>query len=88
MFQLNIAGVNARYGEGEARHFRELNYHYTPAHGSAVQVLKSLQCWLYQCREGNVVKKPLYRFFHDVVEPHLMGSIIRDLPEYEQAAWG
>lgn len=30
----------------------------------------------------------LYWFFREVVEPHLMGSIVRDLPEYEQAAWG
>ncbi len=44
MFQLNIAGVNDRYGDGEAQKFRELNYHYAPAHGSEIQVLKSLQC--------------------------------------------
>lgn len=88
MFDLNIAGVNARYGDGEAAHFRKLNYHYAPAHGSEVQVLKSMQCWLYQCREGEVVKRPLYIFFQNVVEPHLMSSIIADLPEYRAAVWG
>jgi hypothetical protein len=41
-----------------------------------------------QWTEGEVVKSLLYRFFRAVVEPHLMRSIIRDLPEYEQAAWG
>jgi hypothetical protein len=33
MFQLNIDGVNERYGEG-AQKFRKLNYRYSPAHGS------------------------------------------------------
>jgi hypothetical protein len=88
MFELNIQGVNERYGEGEAQKFRKLNYHYIPAHGSNIQVLKSLQCWLYQCMEGEVIKKPLYQFFGTIVEPHLMSSIISDLPEYKRAEWG
>ena len=88
MFELNITGVNDRYGENKARKFRALNYRYTPLHGSKIQVLKSLQCWLYQCMEGEVIKKPLYQFFDTVVEPHLMNSIISDLPEYKRAKWG
>jgi hypothetical protein len=88
MFDLNIAGVNDRYGNGEAAHFRKLAYQYKPAHGSVIQVLKSLQCWLYQCTEGDVVKQPLYKLFQDVVEPHLMSRIISDLPEYQAAEWG
>jgi hypothetical protein len=88
MFALNIVGVNDRYGDGEAEKFRKLAYQYKPAHGSRMQVLKSLQCWLYQCTEREGVKQPLYQFFHDTVEPHLMSSIIADLPEYREAAWG
>ena len=95
MFQLNIAGVNDRYGDGKAKKFRTLNYTYVPAQpttiyhlSTKIQVLKSLQCWLYQCMEGEVVKKPLYIFFRTVVEPHLMRSIINDLPEYQTAEWG
>ena len=88
MFELNIAGVNDRYGENEAKKFRALNYRYAPAHGSKIQVLKSLQCWLYQCMEGEVVKKPLYQFFDTFIKPHLMSSIISDLPEYKRAEWG
>ena len=88
MFELNIAGVNVRYGEGEAKRYRDLAYRYTPAHGSKIQVLKSMQCFLYQCMEGEVVKKPLYRFFRNTIEVHLMESIINDLPEYNQAEWG
>ncbi len=96
MFQLNIDGVEDRYGDGKAREFRKLNYRYVPAHsttiynntGARIQVLKSMQCWLYQCMEGETVNKPLYKFFRDVVEPHLMSSIINDLPEYDRAKWG
>jgi hypothetical protein len=67
--------VNTRYDEGEAKHFRELNYRYTPAYGSKMQVLKSLQCWLYQCNEGDVANNPLYQFFDSVIEHHLMWSM-------------
>jgi hypothetical protein len=56
MFQLNIDGVNERYGMGEAQKFRPLNYSYAPARpttiynqAAKIQVLKSLACWLYQC---------------------------------------
>jgi hypothetical protein len=86
MFELNTLSVNDRYGEGEAVHFRPLDYQ--PAHGSKIQVLKSLQCWLYQCTQGEVVNQPLYQFFQDVVEPYLMSKIICALPEYRAAAWG
>jgi hypothetical protein len=43
-FQLNIDGVNERYGAGEAKCFRELNYRYAFEQCSIVQVLKSMQC--------------------------------------------
>lgn len=95
MFQLNIDGVNDRYGDGEAKKFRKLNYTYVPAQpttiynvSTKIQVLKSLQCWLYQSMEGEVVKKPFYIFFRTVVEPHLMSGIIADLPDYQEAEWG
>jgi len=88
MFELNIAGVNDRYGVGEVKKFRELNYRYTPACCSKIQALKSMQCWLYQCTEGEVVKKPLYQFFDTVIERRLTDSIIYALPEYQRAEWG
>jgi hypothetical protein len=55
MFKLNIDGVNACYGDGEAKRFRELNYAYIPAHATTlcsslstkIQVLKSTRLWLF-----------------------------------------
>lgn len=89
MFELNIAAVNTRYGEGEAEHFRALNYQYRyekPC--SRFQVLKSLRCWLYQCTEGDVPNEPLYTFFDSTVCRYLMMDIIDRMSEYDRAEWG
>jgi hypothetical protein len=88
MFQMNCDGVNARYGEGEAEKFRPLNFTYkTEVYHSLVQVLKSLQCLLYQCSEGHVPGTKLYQFFEEV-EHHLALQIVIGLPEYDKATWG
>ena len=88
MFQLNCDGVNARYGEDEAEKFRPLNFTYKPEGNTfRVQVLKSLQCWMYQCNEGDVPQTKLYQFFEEV-ENYLALKIVMDLPEYDKAKWG
>jgi hypothetical protein len=87
MFQLNIDAVNARYGQGEAQHFRKLDYQYRIVSAPKLQVYKSMRCWLYQCCEGDVFKRPLYQAFDTVIIDYLMRQIIADLPEYEKAAW-
>ncbi len=88
MFQLNCDGVNARYGNGEAEKFRPLNFTYKPEiYHSLVQVLKSLQCWKYQCNEGDVPETNLYQFFEEV-EHHLALKIVTNLAEYDKATWG
>jgi hypothetical protein len=69
--------------------FRRLDYRfqYTEA-VSLMQVLKSLQCWLYQCNEGNVPATAVYGLFDTAGHLYLMDTIITKLPEYEQAEWG
>jgi hypothetical protein len=89
MFQLNINAVNDRYGDGAAEKFRQLDYRFE--HTDAVplmQVLKSLQCWLYQCCEGDVPETKIYQFFDTDVRLYLMDAIITKLPEYQEAVWG
>jgi hypothetical protein len=88
LFELNIVAVNERYGAEAAGKFRTLYYRYAPLPSSEIQVLKSLQCFLYQCTEGEGVKSPLYRFFDTVVKCELMEHIIYKLPAWESAAWG
>jgi len=89
MFLLNRNAVDARYGDGEAAKFRQLDYRFEHTEAvSLVQVLKSLQCWLYQCTEGDVPETALYGLFDTDVQMYLMDKIITALPEYEQADWG
>ena len=89
MFQLNVIAVDARYGSGEAKRFRPLAYRYKLTHSvPLVQVLKSLQCWLYQCNEGDVPQTALYGLFDNEVRLYLMTEIIDALPEYQEAFWG
>lgn len=53
------------------------------------QSYKSLQCWLYQCCEGDIPEvSKLYKFFDTVVIRHMANSIITKTPAYEQAEWG
>jgi hypothetical protein len=89
MFQLNIDAVESRYGSGEAVKFRQLDYRFEHTEAvSLVQVLKSLQCWLYQCNEGDVPETGLYGLFDMDVQLSLMDTIISKLPEYKLAEWG
>jgi hypothetical protein len=88
MFILNCDAVNARYGKDQAQEFRPLNYSYQfelPV--TDAQVLKSLQCWLYQCSEGDVPERPLYKAFREV-ERSIAVDIVRRLDVYENASWG
>jgi hypothetical protein len=89
MFQLNTEAVNARYGNGQAEKFRKLDYRFEHTEAvSLMQVLKSLQCWVYQCNEGDVPTTELYGLLDTDVQMYLMDTIITKLPEYEKANWG
>jgi len=89
MVALNLAGVEDRYGTGKAAEFRKLDFTYTPVLPPAeIQVLKSTECWLYQCHEGDVQTHPLYRLFDEVVVRHLLEKIVYHLPAYDEATWG
>jgi hypothetical protein len=89
MFQLNVNAVDSRYRFGAAAKFRKLGYRFEHTEAvSLVQVLKSLQCWLYQCNEGDIPETALYELFADDIQLSLMDKIITALPEYEKAYWG
>ena len=89
MFALNCNAVNARYGEGEAEKFRPLDYTYRPEpYLTLIEVFKALQCWLYQCCEGDIPEtSKLYQFFREI-ENYLARKIVSNLPEYDNAEWG
>jgi hypothetical protein len=51
------------------------------------QVVKSLDCYLYQCNEGDIEKRPLYIALERLRED-LSSGIINCDPRYEAARWG
>jgi hypothetical protein len=84
MLDLNTQAVNVRYGESHS----SLDYYYCPALATMTQALKSLECWLYQCMEGDIPEIALYRFFDEMVKPALMAEIIYSSNEWDEAIWG
>ena len=85
MWDLNQLALGYRYGDPH----QELSYHFLSVPCPDIQAYKSLQCWLYQCCEGDIPEvSKLYTFFDTVVVRHMASSIITKTPAYEQAEWG
>lgn len=55
-----------------------LTYHF--------QLLKSLQCFISQCCEGDVPESDLYKEIKKLIN-HLQSYIISKMPEYQAAEW-
>lgn len=88
MFALNIAGVNAKYGEGTAAQFRPLDFVYRfQIPQPVIPTLVALECFLYQCAEGDTVNHPLYLALRQL-ENAMYRAIVHALPQYNQASWG
>ena len=88
MFALNCEGVNTRYPNHEKSGPNEDFTFKRDFEEDRIQVLKSIQCWLYQCTESEEIEKtPLYRFWTEIV-PVIAVEIVSDLPAYGKAKWG
>jgi hypothetical protein len=86
LLEMNVEAVNHRYahnGEQPVPAFRE-----GPA-GEVTdwQVLKSLDCYLYQCSEGDIPKSEFYKAVTNFRNA-LRAALVSQLPEYEAAKWG
>ena len=93
MYAMNINAVEQRYpGKGElpgtytdGENLDAYRYRFildTPR----LQVYKSLQCYLYQCTEGDVNELPLYAALVEF-RAELAQHIVEHSPEYEKAVW-
>ena len=51
------------------------------------QMLKTFECYLYQCNEGSVGKSDLFQAL-TLAKNYYMKHLISKLPEYAQADWG
>lgn len=82
MMQMNCDAVDARYDEHNL-----VAYQYRQEWATTdVQALKSLGCWLYQCSEGEVPERPLYRAFREL-EGRIALYIVHRMDAYEKAVW-
>lgn len=81
---MNVAAVNDRYGERDDSisqfRYREL------AAPTDVQAYKHLRCLLYQCMEGDVPERKLYKQMERASDT-LASAIVHGLPEFDKAEW-
>ncbi len=85
MLRMNARAYDARYGPddhgiGEYKPDRA-------SFSDPFQALKSLDCFIYQCSEGDVPKESLYIALAELRD-HLCRVIVTSLPNYESATWG
>jgi hypothetical protein len=85
MLDLNQLALQYRYNDTP----EELIYNFQTVPCSKVQAFKALQCWLYQCAEGNIPEdSKLYDVFDNVILPEWAESIAIRTTEYDNAEWG
>jgi len=82
IWKLNHDAVNQRYNE----QVKCPKYEFESRKSSVFQVLKSLHCLTYQCAEGNVPRRKLYKFLTQL-EHEIEYGIINKLKAYEDAKW-
>ena len=83
MYGLNCESLRQRYNDRDFPSFKYVP-EVPPAH---LYALKNLECFLYQCMEGTVPDKPLYKFLDEVYKVYLMKRVIEDLPLYQKIQW-
>jgi hypothetical protein len=83
MLAMNIEAVDARYSEKNSKYKAKM----VETRPIPAQAYKSLGCFLYQCSEGNVPEKPLYKALTEV-EQNIAKDIIRALPGWDALKWG
>ena len=84
--QMNLEALYQRYGD----EYKETDFIVSSAmysHASSpIQTFKHIQCFLYQCSEGNVPECSLYKKV-ETLQDQVAYSIIDNLPEYNHAKW-
>lgn len=90
LWAMNRDAINERYrGDVIQCHDYEAQiatYRYKTTFPTMVQMLKSLQCLIYQCSEGKVPERELYKQLETVADL-LKDRIVSDLPVYQNAKW-
>ena len=91
LWKMNVEAVKQRYG----RPIKDLpgspgsrlpKYHFTRSDVDIFQLLKSVQCFLYQCSEGDVPETDLYKFVRKI-EDRLCHYCATTDSRYDAANW-
>ena len=83
---LNRLGVVARYGPHDDLPGTTETGYFAPVLSTRHQYLKSLDCFIYQCSEGDVPQNPLYQAI-DKLGDALAHAIATECEEYSTAEW-
>ena len=86
LLKLNIDAVNQRYNEKTNYDFAE-KFEFKEIQCNEFEILKALHCFTYQCSEGNIPNKKLYKQMVEL-ENGIAFEIIDKMPEYQKAEWG
>ncbi len=86
LYAMNVDAVCQRYSDESPDNY-DFGEYRALAGVPRAQALKSMDCYLYQCYEGDVPKRALFKLIEQVRD--MLGlAIARSLPAYENAEWG
>jgi len=80
---LNLNAVNYRYNE-DLQDFKIKFEEITE--NNEFQILKSLQCFLYQCSEGEIPETKLFKMLKEIEEV-LKNKVLDGIEDYKKAKW-
>ena len=87
---MNKAAIYKRYDKDKAEEMMDLGSKYVNRDDRTKKtppaILKELDCFLYQCCEGDIPRTLLYQELESVHD-NLKSEIIRNIPEYQNQAW-
>lgn len=88
LWDLNYAATTERYKHRNDNSGRNVDYLWRPQCYTKLQMIKSAQCWLYQCSEGDQFEKSaLYQKVKTAVY-NAMFDLVSELPQYDKLPWG
>lgn len=91
MKKLNCLATGYRYKEDDTDELKTYKYEdvSTGFHSmdkNIYQLLKSIQCFLYQCSEGDYIKDKIYLML-EIISDIVKSEIIDNIPAYKKADW-
>ena len=95
LWAMNVDAVSQRYShlahedgdEWAAAREDAAVYEWTPSEDETVQLYKAAVCWRYQCSEGDVPERELFRLMNRALDAKELRAL-DETPEYDEAEWG